>query len=102
MTYLKQVSGSIKFFFVVPCCPCCLYNLFLVVFIFLFPLKIWRKGKKFVNLWSGKGIKKGKPDGLSSLGCGGSTRTSDLQVMSLASYQLLHSAMLNFEMRMQN
>ena len=26
--------------------------------------------------------------------CGGSTRTSDLQVMSLASYQLLHSAML--------
>ncbi len=26
--------------------------------------------------------------------CGGSTRTNDLQVMSLASYQLLHSAML--------
>lgn len=27
-------------------------------------------------------------------GCGGRTRTCDLQVMSLASYQLLHSAML--------
>ena len=27
--------------------------------------------------------------------CGGRTRTCDLQVMSLASYQLLHSAMLN-------
>ena len=27
------------------------------------------------------------------LSCGGSTRTNDLQVMSLASYQLLHSAM---------
>ena len=26
--------------------------------------------------------------------CGGPTRTDDLQVMSLASYQLLHSAML--------
>ena len=26
-------------------------------------------------------------------GCGGWTRTDDLQVMSLASYQLLHSAM---------
>ncbi len=26
-------------------------------------------------------------------GCGGRTRTCDLQVMSLASYQLLHSAM---------
>ncbi len=26
--------------------------------------------------------------------CGGPTRTNDLQVMSLASYQLLHSAML--------
>ena len=26
--------------------------------------------------------------------CGGPTRTGDLQVMSLASYQLLHSAML--------
>ena len=25
--------------------------------------------------------------------CGGETRTRDLQVMSLASYQLLHSAM---------
>ena len=25
--------------------------------------------------------------------CGGPTRTDDLQVMSLASYQLLHSAM---------
>ena len=25
--------------------------------------------------------------------CGGSTRTNDLKVMSLASYQLLHSAM---------
>ena len=34
-------------------------------------------------------------------GCGGSTRTNDLQVMSLASYQLLHSAMLNFEMWVQ-
>lgn len=30
----------------------------------------------------------------SSLGCGGRTRTCDLQVMSLASYQLLHSAVL--------
>ena len=29
-------------------------------------------------------------------GCGGRTRTCDLQVMSLASYQLLHSAMLFF------
>ena len=28
------------------------------------------------------------------LSCGGPTRTNDLQVMSLASYQLLHSAML--------
>ena len=28
------------------------------------------------------------------ISCGGSTRTNDLQVMSLASYQLLHSAML--------
>ena len=28
--------------------------------------------------------------------CGGRTRTCDLQVMSLASYQLLHSAMLIF------
>ena len=27
------------------------------------------------------------------LSCGGPTRTNDLQVMSLASYQLLHSAM---------
>ena len=27
--------------------------------------------------------------------CGGRTRTCDLQVMSLASYQLLHSAMFN-------
>ena len=27
-------------------------------------------------------------------GCGGKTRTCDLQVMSLASYQLLHSAIL--------
>ncbi len=26
--------------------------------------------------------------------CGGPTRTNDLQVMSLASYQLLHSAIL--------
>ena len=26
------------------------------------------------------------------ISCGGSTRTNDLQVMSLASYQLLHSA----------
>ncbi len=32
--------------------------------------------------------------GLHFLGCGGRTRTCDLQVMSLASYQLLHSAML--------
>ena len=29
-----------------------------------------------------------------SLSCGGRIRTCDLQVMSLASYQLLHSAML--------
>ena len=28
--------------------------------------------------------------------CGGRIRTCDLQVMSLASYQLLHSAMLFF------
>ena len=27
--------------------------------------------------------------------CGGSTRTNDLQVMSLASYQLLHSAIFS-------
>ena len=33
---------------------------------------------------------------ISLLGCGGPTRTGDLQVMSLASYQLLHSAMLYF------
>ena len=26
------------------------------------------------------------------ISCGGSTRTNDLQVMSLASYQLLHAA----------
>ena len=39
----------------------------------------------------------GNPDTVSrALSCGGSTRTSDLQVMSLASYQLLHSAMLIF------
>ena len=30
---------------------------------------------------------------LDCLSCGGRTRTCDLQVMSLASYQLLHSAM---------
>ena len=30
---------------------------------------------------------------LFSLSCGGRIRTCDLQVMSLASYQLLHSAM---------
>ena len=30
------------------------------------------------------------------ISCGGRTRTCDLQVMSLASYQLLHSAMLLF------
>ena len=36
-----------------------------------------------------------KPDiSRASLCCGGRTRTCDLQVMSLASYQLLHSAML--------
>ena len=29
--------------------------------------------------------------------CGGRTRTCDLQVMSLASYQLLHSAMFNLK-----
>ena len=29
---------------------------------------------------------------MSSLSCGRGTRTSDLQVMSLASYQLLHPA----------
>ena len=28
------------------------------------------------------------------ISCGGSTRTNDLQVMSLASYQLLHSAVI--------
>ena len=33
-------------------------------------------------------------------GCGGRTRTCDLQVMSLASYQLLHSAMF-FHLRVQ-
>ncbi len=32
--------------------------------------------------------------------CGGSTRTNDLQVMSLASYQLLHSAMFS-DLRVQ-
>ena len=31
---------------------------------------------------------------LPDISCGGRTRTCDLQVMSLASYQLLHSAML--------
>ena len=30
---------------------------------------------------------------LPDISCGGRTRTCDLQVMSLASYQLLHSAM---------
>ena len=38
--------------------------------------------------------------------CGGRTRTCDLQVMSLASYQLLHSAIyqfrLYFRIAMQN
>ena len=29
------------------------------------------------------------------MSCGGRIRTCDLQVMSLASYQLLHSAMFN-------
>ena len=35
--------------------------------------------------------------------CGGRTRTCDLQVMSLASYQLLHTAInqLIFELRVQ-
>ena len=33
--------------------------------------------------------------------CGGRIRTCDLQVMSLASYQLLHSAMLIFSKRVQ-
>ena len=31
--------------------------------------------------------------------CGGRTRTCDLQVMSLASYQLLHSAILTIVIR---
>ena len=31
------------------------------------------------------------------LSCGGKTRTCDLQVMSLASYQLLHSAILTIK-----
>ena len=34
--------------------------------------------------------------------CGGPTRTGDLQVMSLASYQLLHSAMLIFYLLRHN
>ena len=39
--------------------------------------------------------KRKKPEKLrASESCGGRTRTCDLQVMSLASYQLLHSAML--------
>ena len=32
-------------------------------------------------------------------GCGGKTRTCDLQVMSLASYQLLHTAILSTHFR---
>lgn len=32
--------------------------------------------------------------------CGGRTRTCDLQVMSLASYQLLHSAILTIAIRL--
>ena len=31
------------------------------------------------------------------ISCGGKTRTCDLQVMSLASYQLLHSAILTIK-----
>ena len=44
---------------------------------------------------------------LLNLSCGGRTRTCDLQVMSLASYQLLHAAILSThyilisELRMQ-
>ena len=38
--------------------------------------------------------KKPKSYDLSFMSCGGRIRTCDLQVMSLASYQLLHSAML--------
>ena len=46
--------------------------------------------------------KKCKPFGLHFLlSCGGRIRTCDLQVMSLASYQLLHSAMLFFSKRVQ-
>ncbi len=42
-------------------------------------------------------MKKRSPQGLRFfLCCGGRIRTCDLQVMSLASYQLLHSAMLTF------
>ena len=45
--------------------------------------------------------KQKKSESLSTLAfgrysCGGKTRTCDLQVMSLASYQLLHSAILPF------
>ena len=39
--------------------------------------------------------KKKNQIGSSLLCCGGPTRTGDLQVMSLASYQLLHPAMFN-------
>ena len=37
--------------------------------------------------------------GVIALSCGGRTRTCDLQVMSLASYQLLHSAILCFALQ---
>ena len=36
---------------------------------------------------------------LPDIGCGGRTRTCDLQVMSLASYQLLHTAILSTHFR---
>ena len=56
----------------------------------------WRRNEGLSG--EGDGYEKKKPDRrccvcLASCGCGGSTRTNDLQVMSLASYQLLHSAM---------
>ena len=56
----------------------------------------WRRNEGLSG--KGDGYEKKKPDRrccvcLASCGCGGSTRTNDLQVMSLASYQLLHSAM---------
>ncbi len=57
------------------------------------------KGLKFMHLMS-NGIINKKVELIEksispTFSCGGRIRTCDLQVMSLASYQLLHSAILN-------